>query len=154
MSVGAGYEKVLVSLHSKPALKKDSQFVLCNAIVLHMAKDTGNPAIHVRLTPEMIEALERIVEVGDYKDKSEVIREWSLVLIEAVLVANSTKKAWKGAWEILKGLNRVNERFAKIAKNARENAQQDLLEEQDPNFLEPLERALERQAMREELATG
>jgi Arc/MetJ-type ribon-helix-helix transcriptional regulator len=119
-----------------------------------MAKDTGNPAIKVRLNPEMIEALDRIVEVGDYNDRSEVIREWSLVLIEAVLVANSTKKAWKGAWEILKGLNRVNERFAKIAKNAQENAQQDLLKEQDPNFLEPLERALERQALREELATG
>lgn len=117
-------------------------------------KGTGNPAIKVRLNPEMIEALDRIVEVGDYKDRSDVVREWSLVLIEAVLVANSTKKAWKGAWEILKGLNRVNERFAKIAKNAQENAQQDLLKEQDPNYLEPLERALERQALREELATG
>ena len=82
-------------------------FVVVTIIVHHMAKDTGNPSIKVRLTPDMIEALDRIVEVGDYKDRSDVIREWSLVLIEAVLVANSTKKAWKGAWEILKGLNRV-----------------------------------------------
>jgi Arc/MetJ-type ribon-helix-helix transcriptional regulator len=115
-------------------------------------KTGGNPTVNVRLTPEMIEALDRIVEVGEYNDRSDVIREWSLVLIEAVLVANSSKKAWKGAWEILKGLNRVNERFAKIAKKAQENAQQDLLKEQDPAYLEPLERCLARQAMREELA--
>jgi len=108
-------------------------------------KERGNPKINVRLTPEMIRALDRVVEVGDYNDRSEVIREWSLILIEAVVQAHEHGKAWKGTWEIFKGINRLNERFAKVAKTARESRQQDLFgNNQEPEYLADMKEALAR----------
>ena len=118
-----------------------------------MAKDSGNPSIKVRLTPEMITALDRVVEVGQYNNRSEVVREFSLILIEAVVSAHETGKAWKGTWEIFKGIQRLNDRFAKVAMTARESRQTDLFgNNQEPEYLDEMKVALKRQAMRDELA--
>ena len=118
-----------------------------------MAKDTGNPQIKVRETPEMIKALDRIVEIGEYKDRSELMRELHLIFIEAVVAAHESGKAWKGTWEIFKGINRLNARFEKVAKTARESRQTDLFgNNQTPEYLEQMQIVLRRQAMRDELA--
>ena len=118
-----------------------------------MGKYTGESSIKVRLKPEMITALDRIVEVGQYENRSEVVRELNLILIEAVVSAHEHGKAWKGTWEIFKGINRLNERFAIVAKTARESRQTDLFgNNQEPEYLDELKNALKRQAMREELA--
>ena len=108
-----------------------------------MAKDTGNPSIKVRLTPEMIRALDRVVEVGQYQNRSEVVRELNLILIEAVVQAHEHGKAWKGTWEIFKGINRLNERFAIVAKTARESRQQDLFgKNEEPEYLADMREVL------------
>ena len=115
----------------------------CNALMCDTMPTKGNPQLNVRLTPEMIRALDRIVEIGAYEDRSEVVREWSLVLIEAVVQAHEHGKAWKGTWEIFKGIQRLNDRFAKVAKTARESRQQDLFgNNQDPEYLVELKEAL------------
>jgi len=108
-----------------------------------MARDTGNPSIKVRLTPEMIRALDRVVEVGQYQNRSEVVRELNLILIEAVVQAHEHGKAWKGTWEIFKGINRLNERFAIVAKTARESRQQDLFgKNEEPEYLADMREVL------------
>jgi len=108
-----------------------------------MAKDTGNPSIKVRLTPEMIRALDRVVEVGQYDSRSEVVREFTLILIEAVVQAHEHGRAWKGTWEIFKGIQRLNDRFAKVAKTARDSRQQDLFgNNQEPDYLEDMKEVL------------
>tara|TARA_B100000459_G_scaffold142607_1_gene103388 strand:+ start:111 stop:443 length:333 start_codon:yes stop_codon:yes gene_type:complete len=108
-----------------------------------MAKDTGNPSIKVRLTPEMIRALDRVVEVGQYDSRSEVVREFTLILIEAVVQAHEHGRAWKGTWEIFKGIQRLNDRFAKVAKTARDSRQQDLFgNNQEPDYLEEMKEVL------------
>jgi Arc/MetJ-type ribon-helix-helix transcriptional regulator len=108
-----------------------------------MAKDTGNPSIKVRFTPEMIRALDRVVEVGQYQNRSEVVRELNLILIEAVVQAHEHGKAWKGTWEIFKGINRLNERFAIVAKTARESRQQDLFgKNEEPEYLADMREVL------------
>jgi len=108
-----------------------------------MAKDSGNPSIKVRLTPEMIRALDRVVEVGQYEHRSEVVREFTLILIEAVVSAHEHGKAWKGTWEIFKGINRLNERFSIVAKTARESRQQDLFgSNQEPEYLADMRKVL------------
>lgn len=109
-----------------------------------MATDTGNPSIKVRLTPKQIKALDRVVEVGQYENRSEVVREFTMVLIEAVVQAHEHGKAWKGTWEIFKGIQTLNDRFAKVAKTARESRQQDLFgNNQEPEYLADLKEALE-----------
>ena len=112
--------------------------------ILYYIMSKGNPQLNVRLTPQMIRALDRIVEVGDYEDRSEVVREWSLILIEAVVQAHEHGRAWKGTWEIFKGIQRLNDRFAKVAKTARESRQTDLFGNQgdDPEYLADLKEAL------------
>jgi len=108
-----------------------------------MAKDTGNPSIKVRFTPAMIRALDRVVEVGQYQNRSEVVRELNLILIEAVVQAHEHGKAWKGTWEIFKGINRLNERFAIVAKTARESRQQDLFgKNEEPEYLADMREVL------------
>ena len=108
-----------------------------------MAKDTGNPSIKVRFTPQMIRALDRVVEVGQYQNRSEVVRELNLILIEAVVQAHEHGKAWKGTWEIFKGINRLNERFAIVAKTARESRQQDLFgKNEEPEYLADMREVL------------
>ena len=110
-----------------------------------MAKDSGNPSIKVRLTPEMITALDRVVEVGQYEHRSEVVREFTLILIEAVVTAHEHGKAWKGTWEIFKGIQRLNDRFAKVAQVARESRQTDLFgNNSEPEYLADLKEALAR----------
>lgn len=104
----------------------------------------GNPKIQVRLTPEMIRALDRVVEVGQYEDRSEVCREWLMVLIEAVVQAHEHGRAWKGTWEIFKGIQTLNDRFAKVAQTARESRQTDLFGNQgDPEYLAELKEAIQ-----------
>ena len=108
-----------------------------------MARDTGNPSIKVRFTPAMIRALDRVVEVGQYQNRSEVVRELNLILIEAVVQAHEHGKAWKGTWEIFKGINRLNERFAIVAKTARESRQQDLFgKNEEPEYLADMREVL------------
>ena len=108
-----------------------------------MAKDTGNPSIKVRLSPEQIKGLDRVVEVGQYENRSEVVREFTMILIEAVVQAHEHGKAWKGTWEIFKGIQTLNDRFAKVAKTARESRQQDLFgNNQEPEYLAELKEAL------------
>ena len=118
-----------------------------------MGKDTGNPSIKVRLRPEAMKALDRVAEVGQYESRSEVIREFTYIMCEAVAVAHEEGKAWKGTWEIFKGIQKLNDRFAKVAKTARESRQTDLFgNNQKPDYLEDINLALRKQAMREELA--
>lgn len=119
-----------------------------------MAKDRGNPAIKVRLTPQMIVALDRIAEVGQYDSRSEVVREFTLILIEAVVAAHEEGKAWKGTWEIFKGIKKLNDRFDKVAQTARESRQTDLFgNNQKPEYLDDFNKVLYKQSLTEELAT-
>jgi len=118
-----------------------------------MAKDTGHPSIKVRLKPDMLKALDRVVEVGQYENRSDVVRELTLILVEAVVQAHESGKTWKGTWEIFKGIQRLNKRFALVAETARQSRQTDLFgNNQEPEYLDELKTALRRQAMREELA--
>ena len=118
-------------------------------------KERGNPKINVRLTPEMIRALDRIVEVGGYQDRSEVVREWSLILIEAVVQAHEHGKAWKGTWEIFKGIQKLNDRFDKVAKTARASRQTDLFGNHSgkPEYLNDIQKALRVEELKAELAS-
>lgn len=107
-------------------------------------KQRGNPIVRVRMTPEMIRALDHVVTVGDYQDRSEVVREMSHILLEAVVMAHEHGKAWKGTWEIFKGIQRLNERFDKVAKTARESRQTDLFGNHfgEPPYLEDIKQAV------------
>jgi Arc/MetJ-type ribon-helix-helix transcriptional regulator len=116
----------------------------CTIIVHHMAKDSGNPSIKVRMTPEMLRALDHVVKVGDYKDRSDVVREMTHILLEAVVMAHEHGKAWKGTWEIFKGIQKLNDRFDKVAKTARESRQTDLFGNQygQPEYIQEIREAV------------
>ena len=109
-----------------------------------MAKDSGNPSIKVRMTPEMLRALDHVVKVGDYQDRSDVVREMTHILLEAVVQAHEHGKAWKGAWEIFKGIQKLNDRFDKVAKTARESRQTDLFGNQygEPEYIAEIKEAV------------
>ena len=128
---------------------------MAHITVYHMAKDTGNPALKVRMTPEMIRALDHVVKVGDYQDRSEVVREMTTILLEAVAQAHEHGKAWKGAWEIFKGIQKLNDRFAKVAKTARESRQTDLFGNQcgEAEYMPDIQLALRKEQLKAELAS-
>lgn len=110
-----------------------------------MAKDSGNPSIKVRFRPEELKALDRVVEVGEYQHRSEAVREFIFILIEAIVSAHEHGKAWKGTWELFKGIQRLNDRFAKVAKTARESRQTDLFgNNSEPEYLTDMKEALTR----------
>lgn len=119
-----------------------------------MAKDTGNPAVRVRMTPEMLRALDHVVKVGDYQDRSEVVREMTHILLEAVVKAHEGK-AWQGTWEIFKGIQRLNDRFDKVAKTARESRQTDLFGNQsgEAEYMPDIQLALRKEQLKAELAS-
>ena len=110
-----------------------------------MAKDSGNSSIKVRMKPEMLRALDHVVKVGDYQDRSDCVREMTHILLEAVVQAHEHGKAWKGTWEIFKGIQKLNDRFDKVAKTARESRQTDLFGNQygEPEYLAEMKEALE-----------
>ena len=107
-------------------------------------KAKGNPILPVRMTPEMIRALDHVVKVGDYQDRSEVVREMTHILLEAVVQAHEHGKAWQGTWEIFKGIKRLNDRFDKVAKTARESRQTDLFGNHfgEPEYLQDIKEAV------------
>ena len=121
----------------------------------HMAKDTGNPALKVRMTPQMLCALDHVVKVGDYQDRSEVVREMTHILLEAVVQAHEHGKAWKGTWEIFKGIQKLNDRFDKVAKTARASRQTDLFGNHsgEPEYLNDIQKALRVEELKAELAS-
>ena len=107
-------------------------------------KQRGNPIVRVRMTPEMIRALDHVVKVGDYQDRSEVVREMTHILLEAVVMAHEHGRAWQGTWEIFKGIKRLNDRFEKVAKTAKESRQTDLFGNQygQPEYIEEIREAV------------
>lgn len=104
----------------------------------------GNPALKVRMTPEELNALDHLVQIGDFVDRSDAIREFMYIFTEAVIVTHETEKAWKGVWQVMKGMKRLNERFEKISAHADEYKKQDLFNQPDEEeFLTVLKDALQ-----------
>ena len=109
-----------------------------------MSAMSGNPRITIRMTQQELDALDHLVKIGGFQDNADAMREFMYIFTEAVIVTFETEKAWKGVWQVMKGMKRLNERFAKVYAQADEYKKQDLFNQPDEEeFLTVLKDALQ-----------
>ena len=108
----------------------------------------GNPVVNVRMNDKERSALDHLVKIGDFEDRSEAMREFMYIFTEAVVAVHETQKTWKGVWQVMKGMQRLNERFDKVRDHANEYQTQDIFNQPyEEEFLTTLNGALTIRAM-------
>ena len=95
-------------------------------------------SVTCKMYPEEIEALEIVTKLAGWSGKSEALREFSKIWIEAAVVTLDTKSATRGTWQIVKSMQRLQEQMRQIEKNAKKE-DTNLLREHD---LEVLRKAI------------
>tara|TARA_B100001093_G_C26791303_1_gene999071 strand:- start:1293 stop:1640 length:348 start_codon:yes stop_codon:yes gene_type:complete len=104
----------------------------------------GNLSVNVRMNDNEKMALDYLVKIGGFGDRSEAMREFMYIFTEAVIVTHETEKAWKGVWQVMKGMKRLNERFDKVSVHADKYKKEDLFNQPDEQeFLTVLKDALQ-----------
>ena len=87
-----------------------------------LTKEITRP-ITLRMTPSQLEALDRLVELGDFDGRSHAIREMCMTYVLACEKVMTTGKVYKGTWEFFRGVMAMNERMDKMVKNSEKNEQ-------------------------------
>ena len=87
-----------------------------------LTKETAKP-ITLRMTPSQLDALDRLVELGDFDGRSHAIREMCMTYVLACEKVMTTGKVYKGTWEFFRGVMAMNERMDKVLKNSQKNEQ-------------------------------
>ena len=91
-------------------------------------------SVTVKLYPKEVEALEVIVDLAGWKGKSEALREFMNIWIEAAVVTIDTNSATKGTWQIIKSMNKLQAQMKTIQENVKQR-DKSLLKEHEEKVL-------------------
>ena len=91
-------------------------------------------SVSVKLYPKEVEALEVIVGLAGWKGKSEALREFMNIWIEAAVVTIDTNSATKGTWQIIKSMNKLQAQMKTIQENVKQR-DKSLLKEHEEKVL-------------------
>ena len=91
-------------------------------------------SVTVKLYPKEIEALEVVAKLAGWDGKSQALREFMKIWIEAAVVTIDTDSATKGTWQIIKSMQRLQKQMKTIQESVKDR-DKELLHEHEEKVL-------------------
>ena len=91
-------------------------------------------ALSVKLYPKEIEALEVVARLAGWNSKSQAMREFMKIWIEAAVVTIDNDSATKGTWQIIKSMQSLQKQMKTIQESVK-HREKELLHEHEEKVL-------------------